>query len=91
VAVLKVSHHGSRSSTTSGFVSDARPRFAVISVGRNSYGHPTDEVVQRLRAAGARVFSTRKNGSVALTVTSRGALRWSFARSSKQLTRGVVR
>lgn len=91
VAVLKVSHHGSRSSTTRSFVSDARPRFAVISVGRNSYGHPTDEVVQRLRGAGARVFSTQKNGSVTLTVTSRGALRWSFARSSKQLTRGALR
>lgn len=90
VDVLKVAHHGSRSSTTRTFTAGARPRFAVISVGSgNSYGHPTDEVVQRLRKAGARVYSTQKNGSVSLTVTSRGALRWSFTRSSGPLIRGV--
>jgi competence protein ComEC len=90
VDVLKVAHHGSRSSTTSAFTAGARPRFAVISVGAgNSYGHPTDEVVQRLRKAGARVYSTQKNGSVTLTVTSRGTLRWSFTRSSRPLARGV--
>ena len=87
VDVLKVAHHGSRSSTTSSFTAGARPRFAVVSVGAgNSYGHPTDEVVQRLRKAGARVYSTQKNGSVTLTVTSRGTLRWSFTRSSRPLT-----
>ena len=89
VDVLKVSHHGSRSSTTGSFVGDARPRVAVISVGRNSYGHPTNETVQRLRRGGARVFSTRKSGSITLTVTSRGALRWSFARSAAPLVRGA--
>ena len=67
VDVLKVSHHGSRSSTTAAFVGAARPRTAVISVGRNSYGHPTNDTVQRLRGAGARVYSTQKNGSVTLT------------------------
>lgn len=92
VDVLKVSHHGSRSSTTSSFAAGARPRFAVISVGAgNSYGHPTDEVVQRLRKAGTRVYSTQKNGSVTLTVTSRSTIRWSFTRSARQLTRGAVR
>ena len=89
VDVLKVSHHGSRSSTTASFVGEARPRVAVISVGPNSYGHPTNETVQRLRRGGARVFSTQKSGSITLTVTSRGALRWSFARSSAPLVRGV--
>jgi competence protein ComEC len=89
VDVLKVSHHGSRSSTTATFVADARPRAAVISVGRNSYGHPTDETVQRLRRSGARVYSTQRSGSITLTVSSRGALRWSFARSRAPLLRGV--
>ncbi len=89
VDVLKVSHHGSRSSTTAGFVREARPRVAVISVGPNSYGHPTDETVRRLRSGGARVYSTQKSGSITLTVTSRGALRWSFSRSSAPLVRGA--
>ena len=89
VDVLKVSHHGSRSSTTAAFVAAARPRTAVISVGRNSYGHPTNATVQRLRGAGARVYSTQKNGSVTLTVTGRGAIRLRFTRSSAPLLRGV--
>jgi competence protein ComEC len=89
VDVLKVSHHGSRSSTTATFVADARPRAAVISVGPNPYGHPTDDTVKRLRRGGARVYSTQRSGSITLTVTSRGALRWSFARSGAPLLRGV--
>ena len=89
VDVLKVSHHGSRSSTAASFVGDARPRAAVISVGRNSYGHPTNATVQRLRRAGARVYSTQKSGSIRLIVTSRGVLRWGFSRSSAPLLRGV--
>ncbi len=89
VDVLKVSHHGSRSSTTAAFVGAARPRAAVISVGRNSYGHPTNETVQRLRSGGARVCSTQKNGSVTLTITGSGAIRLKFTRSSGPLLRGV--
>ncbi len=89
VDVLKVSHHGSRYSTTAGFVAGARPRTAVISVGSNSYGHPSNDAVKRLRAGGARVFSTQRSGSITLTVTSAGALRWSYARSRAPITRGV--
>jgi len=90
VGVLKVSHHGSRYSTTAAFVEGARPRVAVISVGSNSYGHPSNDAVQRLRRSGARVYSTRRNGSIGLTITSRGALRWTFSRSSSPLVRGVT-
>lgn len=89
VDVLKVSHHGSRYSTTAGFVADARPRTAVVSVGRNSYGHPSNDAVQRLRSSGARVFTTKQSGSITLTVTTGGALRWSFSRSGAPVTRGV--
>ncbi len=89
VDVLKVSHHGSRYSTTTGFLAGARPRTAVISVGSNSYGHPSSDAVKRLRAGGARVFSTQKSGSISLTVISDGRLRWSFDRSRAPVTRGV--
>ena len=89
VDVLKVSHHGSRYSTTAGFVAGVRPRTAVISVGSNSYGHPSNDAVKRLRAGGARVFSTQRSGSITLTVAISGALRWSYARSRAPITRGV--
>ena len=75
--VLKVAHHGSRGSSTPGFLERVRPSFAVISVGpRNPYGHPTPDVLARLGAVGARVYRTDRDGAVsfetdgsALTVT----------------------
>lgn len=83
VAVLKVSHHGSDGSTTGGFLDGVRPRFAVISVGPNDYGHPTRETLARLRDAGSTVFTTWKNGSVTFTGTKSGGLQRSFTRSSR--------
>lgn len=62
---LKVAHHGSKTSTTDGFVAAAHPRFAAISVGfDNSYGHPAAEVVDRLEAAGAVVYRTDRDGAI---------------------------
>jgi beta-lactamase superfamily II metal-dependent hydrolase len=83
---LKVSHHGSRSATASGFLGRTDPRFAVISVGANSYGHPTPETVSRLTSSGARVYTTQKNGTITLTVRSSGSVRWEFSRSSGPMT-----
>lgn len=70
--VLKVGHHGSRTSTTPLFLSAAHPQIAVISVGkRNLYGHPSEEVLQRLRDSGAKVYRTDRCGAV--TVETDGA------------------
>ena len=74
VTVLKVSHHGSEHSTSSTFLAGVRPRFAVISVGPNDYGHPTRETLARLRDAGATVYTTWKNGTVTFTVRKNGTL-----------------
>lgn len=69
--VLKVGHHGSRTSTTQGFVAAVRPTWAVISAGRaNPYGHPHASVLERLRDAGVRVLRTGARGGV--TITSKG-------------------
>jgi competence protein ComEC len=80
VAVLKVAHHGSRYSTSASFLEATRSRTAVISVGHNSYGHPAPETLARLRGAGVKVFTTQRRGSITLTVSSSGGLRWRFAR-----------
>jgi beta-lactamase superfamily II metal-dependent hydrolase len=90
VTVLKVSHHGSdsESSTSSAFLQDVRPRFAVITVGPNEYGHPTPETLSRLLDAGATVYTTWKNGTVTFSVANGGALRRSFSRSSSPV-RGI--
>jgi len=89
LAVLKVAHHGSAYSTTAAFLSQARPRFAVIEVGHNSYGHPSAATIARLRAAGARIYDTLKNGTITLSVSSAGTLTWAFSRSSAPVTSGV--
>ena len=66
VDVLVAPHHGSASSTSTRLLRMASPRHAVISVGRNSYGHPSGEVLERLREAGARIHITRDEGAVRL-------------------------
>ncbi|WP_170131212.1 DNA internalization-related competence protein ComEC/Rec2 [Deinococcus yavapaiensis] len=62
--LLKVAHHGSRFSTSEALLSETRPRDAVISVGRNTYGHPNSDVLNRLRAAGIRVWRTDEAGAI---------------------------
>jgi competence protein ComEC len=65
VRVLKVAHHGSRSSTSEAFASRYVPHVALISAGRgNAFGHPAAEVLGRLERAGARVFRTDADGAV---------------------------
>ena len=64
IHVLKVPHHGSRFSSTAPFLAATGPEAAVIEVGKNSYGHPTDAVLDRLSGAGARVYRTDKDGTV---------------------------
>lgn len=58
VEVLKVPHHGSKTGMTQGFVEWLRPKSAVISVGKNSYGHPSIEVVNMLLSTGTNVYRT---------------------------------
>ena len=63
--VLKVAHHGSKTSTGDNFVNKLSPDYAVISAARNnSYGHPDKTVVSRLENSGCRVFRTDLNGYV---------------------------
>ena len=63
--VLKVGHHGSDSSTSYVFLREVMPKYAVISVGTgNSYGHPTEEVLSRLRDADSQVYRTDSQGDI---------------------------
>jgi competence protein ComEC len=72
VDVLKVPHHGSRFSSTAEFVQTARPRLAVVCVGRgNPYRQPAEDVVARYRDAGAEVYRTDEHGAVTVTIRDR--------------------
>ena len=66
--VLKVGHHGSDTSTTYPFLREIMPTYAVISVGDgNSYDHPTDDALSRLRDAGVEVYRTDLHGDIIMT------------------------
>jgi beta-lactamase superfamily II metal-dependent hydrolase len=65
--VLKVAHHGSDTSSTASFLSLVDPEFAIISVGPNTYGHPSADTLQRLRDAGATIYRTDLNGTIVVT------------------------
>jgi competence protein ComEC len=68
VDLVKVAHHGSRTSSTAGFVQATTPRFAIIPVGRASmFGHPHPEVVERWRQIGAEVLTTGRSGTISMT------------------------
>jgi competence protein ComEC len=70
--VLKVAHHGSKTSSTEEFLSALNPLFAVISVGsENSYGHPNQDVLDRLAQHGAVVMRTDQDGLVSIRTDGR--------------------
>lgn len=62
--VLKVAHHGSKYSSSDAFLAAVSPQWAVIEVGKNSYGHPTGETLQRLQNSGIKVMRTDKDSDV---------------------------
>lgn len=64
VDVLKVSHHGASGASSKNFLNKAKPKYAVISVGKNNYKHPTTATLNRLKAVKAKVYRTDKDGTV---------------------------
>lgn len=66
--VLKVGHHGSATSSSANFLKKVDPTYAVISCGMgNKYGHPTDEVLERLNSRNIEVFRTDLQGTIVFT------------------------
>jgi len=68
IEVLMVGHHGSRYSSSQELLQAVRPETAIISVGDNSYGHPTQEAMDRLSQAGAEIYRTDRQGNILVTV-----------------------
>ena len=63
INVLKVGHHGSKTSSSKEFISDINPKYSIISVGKNNrYGHPNKEVLENLK--NSKIYRTDKQGSI---------------------------
>ena len=71
--VLKVGHHGSKSSTSQDFLEQIQPKLAVVSCGyRNMYGHPHHSVIERLQSIGAKVVRTDLQGCIKVEFSAKG-------------------
>jgi len=72
IDIYKVHHHGSASSSSASFLDRIQPELALISVGNNSYGHPTDSAMDRIEAAGASIMRSDLHGDVTVMVDTTG-------------------
>ncbi len=68
--ILKVAHHGSKFSSSENFLAMVLPKISVFEVGKNSYGHPNDGVIDRLKNLGSKIFRTDENGTIKISVDS---------------------
>lgn len=70
--ILKISHHGSKKATSETFLAAATPEIAVISVSSNGHGHPTEEVLMRLKNINCAVYRTDQSGAITVTIRDNG-------------------
>lgn len=77
VDILKAGHHGSKTSTGKEFLLAVQPEYSIIEVGRNSYGHPTQEVLSRLASIGSKIFRTDIDGTIKFEIDFLGNLKFS--------------
>lgn len=68
--ILKVAHHGSNYSSSSGFLNEVQTDASVLSYGDNNYGHPGSNVINRLNNIGSDIYSTDELGNILFNVTS---------------------
>ena len=63
IDVLKVGHHGSKTSSSDTFINETNPKYSIISVGKNNrYGHPNKEVLENLN--NSKIYRTDEDGSI---------------------------
>ena len=71
--ILKVAHHGSKTSTTDNFLELVNPKNCLIGVGKNNlFGHPSNEIVERLEKLDVKVYRTDINGEISIIVNNKG-------------------
>ncbi len=70
--VLKIGHHGSKNSTSQNFLEKVLPRYAIISVGKNRFGHPSLRILSRLKRLGINILRTDINGEIRIESDGNG-------------------
>ena len=73
--ILKVGHHGSKTSSSREFIEIVKPKIALIGVGKNNkFGHPNDDVIERLEENKTRIYRTDEDGEIIITVNNKGKI-----------------
>ena len=73
--ILKVAHHGSKSSSTEEFLKTVNSKVAMIGVGENNmFGHPSNVVLERLQLFGMQIFRTDQDGEISIKVNHKGRI-----------------
>ena len=71
--ILKVAHHGSKTSTTNEFLNKVKPKIALIGVGKdNMFGHPSNTTIEKLENMGIKIYRTDLNGEISICVNDKG-------------------
>ena len=74
--ILKVGHHGSKTSSTQEFMEAVKPKIALIGVGgNNKFGHPNDGVIERLENLGTKIYRTDQMGEISIMLNSKGKIK----------------
>lgn len=85
VDLLKVSHHGSKTASSALFLDQAKPSCAVISVGKNNYGHPDPDVLKRLEERGITLLRTDYDGCIRFAIDRHGRIRLETWKSRRRI------
>lgn len=74
--ILKVAHHGSKSSSTEEFINTVQPQIALIGVGANNkFGHPGNKVIERLQKIGSKIYRTDEDGEISVIIDNKGKIK----------------
>lgn len=88
--VLLVGHHGSKYSTSEAFIQAVQPKYGVIQVGKNNYGHPEDEVLSRLANHKVNIYRTDTDGTIIFKTNGKtievNKSAWKYAGNSQSMT-----
>lgn len=73
--VIKVAHHGAKTSSNEEFLRAVNPKIALIGVGQNNkFGHPSNITIEKLKSLGCRIYRTDLNGEIEIEANKRGKL-----------------
>ena len=71
--IIKIAHHGSKTSSIEGFLKAVKPKIALIGVGQdNKFGHPNEVTIEKLKSLGCKIYRTDLDGEIKIKINKKG-------------------